>query len=124
MEDNFGSGKDSSRARTRTGPTESSHRRAQATQLARQSAEDRWEWQRLRCTTGPPSHSGRQKAIVGADEETLGREETQGQIFLSARVPHRRDNYSFTPIVGDSLGRISSTTITNSSNGSAGSVQT
>ena len=73
MEDNFGSREDSRRARTRTGPTESSHRRAQATQLARQCAEDRCRGrQRLRCTTGPPSHSGRQKAIVGADEETLG----------------------------------------------------
>ena len=42
----------------------------------------------------------------------------------SARAPHRRDNYSFTAVVAGSLGRISSTTFTNSSNGSAGSVQT
>jgi hypothetical protein len=47
-----------------------------------------------------------------------------GPDSLSARAPHRRDNYSFTPVVGGSLGRISSTTFTNSSNGSAGSVQT
>ena len=77
MEDNFGSGKDSRRARTRTGPAEPSYRPAQGTQLPRQCAEDRcWERPGLRSATWPASHSGRQKAIVGADEETLGREKT------------------------------------------------
>jgi len=77
MEDNFGSGEDSRRARTRTGPAEPSHRAAKGTQLSRQCAEDScWERPGLQSATRPASYSGRQKAIVGADEETLGREKT------------------------------------------------
>ena len=54
-----------------------SHRPAQGTQLPRQCAEDRCPGrQRLRSATGPRPHSGRQKAIVGGQEETLGREKT------------------------------------------------
>jgi hypothetical protein len=35
-----------------------------------------WEGPGLRSTTWPASYGGRQKAIVGNDEETLGREKT------------------------------------------------
>jgi hypothetical protein len=52
-------------------------------QLVSQSAEKRyWKRQRLHSATRRPPHRGRQKATVGAGEETLGREKTYGQVFL------------------------------------------
>ena len=64
MEDNFGSGKDSRRARTRTGSAEPSHRPAQGTQLPRQCAEDR-------CRDGRGSVARRGRRLTAAGRKRL-----------------------------------------------------
>jgi hypothetical protein len=77
MKDNLDLEKIVAELEQKRGPAEPSHRPAKGTQLPRQCAEDRcWERPGLRSATWPASYRGWQKAIVGADEETLGREKT------------------------------------------------